>query len=375
MDKKKDGLRICSISDIHIGHNLVSAQTICDRLNRLLFPKLEECDILVLGGDITDTALMLGDVGAILFVSFFVDLYKKASELGVVIVLLEGTKSHERDHLKAAVALHATGGFSCPLYYSDKVDVTEIVEHGLKILFIPDDLPYTSSDECMSVVADLMDKRGWTEVDYAFVHGYFEHVLPEGIPHQPRCTFRADQFSFVKRYILVGHIHTSSVYENVIYNGSFDRLAHGEEESKGFIYLVDFGDSARIEFIENPYATPFITYNLSNIESGEEAILEYQKRVKLLPNFTHHIRVIHPSPEVRLSLGRWTSKTYPRIVYKHQGVSNKTTAGSKEMRHATVTDLVSPTQDNLPGMIADFLAEKNTPLSLKRVTALLQETA
>ena len=62
--------------------------------------------------------------------------------------------------------------------------------------------------------------------------------------------FEEKKFNFVNKNILAGHIHTHSQHGKVIYVGSFERLNHGEEEDKGFLFIEDHKDFNKIKFIK-----------------------------------------------------------------------------------------------------------------------------
>lgn len=356
IDKKS--LEICSISDIHLGNNRVSTYEMCERLREVFFPEMVLCDILFIVGDITDTALSLGDSDTTILLGFFIDLFRLAEEYDITIVMIRGTVSHDRDHLRALQVLHNRYGFKNSLYYSEKVGVEEIKEYGLKIAYFPDNLPYATSDEAIAVVKEQMHQRGWDHVDYALVHGYFKEVLPEGIPREPQCTFREEQFSFVTRAVMVGHVHTPAHFGHIYYHGSFDRLGHGEEEDKGFLRVTDANGDIKVRVVKNPYATPFITIDLSAYPSGEEAVVKYQERMKKLPlELRHHIRVKHPLAEVRIALSKFSAKHYPNVRFTHEaskkGKNDDTAVVIQD--ETLLASLTPPTEESLPDMILSFL--------------------
>ena len=125
-------------------------------------------------------------------------------------------------------------------------------------------------------------------------------MLPKNIPREPKCTFRVSQFTpWVRRYILMGHIHLSDQTQNVIYNNSFDRLAHGEEASKGCLYIEDSGDMAKLKIIDNPDATKFVTLDLTKETDPEKVGDLYLSLVKQkFQGIPGYVRVVHPSAEI-----------------------------------------------------------------------------
>ena len=353
-----NALNIVSVSDIHLGNTRVETSSICDRLRTYLFPKLKECNLLVLGGDITDTTLGLGDNSSIYLIDFFLELFTLTNKLNIPIVMLRGTISHDRNHLKTLRTIYLKSRFKPKLYYTDTVSVDLIKELNLRVAYIPDNLPYSNSNEVILSIKDQMKNKNWDTLDYIFFHGYFKHVLPKGMFKEPHCTFNNNQFNFVKSLIVSGHIHTSSRYKKVVYNGSFDRLAHGEEEDKGFLVITDNRkDKPKVEFIKNKEATPFITYDLSKYKE-EDAIAEYIFRVKKLnKNVFCHVRVIYPSTSIRQGLISITNKEFNFIRFTHKIPKIKTI---EEIRNnfVNISELQKPNLEILPNMIYDFLKEK-----------------
>ena len=371
-------LRILSTSDWHLGNARVPAVAICDRLRNTLFPLLAKTDLLNIGGDIWDTLLSFSDETNWI-IAFVIDLLRECDKHNVTVRILLGTYFHDRNQSSVFEVYHERCHFRNDLKYISQICLEEIPSLDLRILYLPDDLPYESSDACLEAVSELMTVRGWTYVDYVFGHGYFEHMLPEFIPRAPKCTFRIPQFkSFVRRYICMGHIHLGDHTGNVIYNNSFDRIAHGEEAPKGCVYIEDLGTSAKLRVIENKDATKFITIDLT-AHTNKETV--GQKYLDLLaekfPGDTGgHVRVIHPSAEIRQSLHRLTTSRYPRLLYSFRKSPDEqvssTTTGRKSF---DVAEYPTPTKETLPHMVLEFL-EKNggTTLSQRRIAEILSDS-
>lgn len=370
----KTPLRIVSISDIHLGNNKVDIGTLAYRLDKYLVPKIKDCDLLVLGGDILDMILSFDHKLMPMLLDMLLQLLREANKYNVVVRLIRGTYSHDRNQLSNLVTLHHACNLTNDFKYFDKIDVEYIPSLDVKLLYLPDDLPYGSSDAVIDVVKALLAGNNWDGVDYAVVHGNFTHVYPENIASLPKILYTHEQFSFVKRYVLVGHVHTGSIYENIIYNGSFDRLRHNEEEDKGYIYIIDDGVDAKIQFIKNEDATPFITLDLSKYEDIDEAISTFTTLFNGydVTNRVHHIRVIHPSAEIRKAIGR-VLKTYPNVVYTHKGNKNIVNIPVDREEDIDIITLPAPTKENLGIMILEHikLKDANTTLALDALNDIL----
>ena len=95
------------------------------------------------------------------------------------------------------------------------------------------------------------------QVDLAMMHGNFKYQLPMPSIHMHT---EEDYLSIVRYYICINHIHTASVYGRILAPGSFDRMAHGEEEDKGYrIYSTE--NNKDTEFVVLNSNEKFITLN------------------------------------------------------------------------------------------------------------------
>ena len=370
----KEPLKIASISDIHFGNKRILSLNIAHNISTFMFPKLEGTDLLIIGGDVFDTSLPFSDEHSNIIVSWIIDLLDQCEKYGVIVRILRGTFSHDRTQCTSFPLYHKKGRYKHSLRYFDTMSCEYIEELDLKVLYIPDDLPYKSSDECLDVIKKMLSDIGWQQVDYVFGHGYFEHMLPPYMPHKPKITFTVEQFKdIVRRFILMGHVHHPNKTDNVIFNGSFERLGHGEEEDKGFVYIEDFGRNANIEFVENKLSTKFLTFDLSEHKYIELAISKYEEL--MLPYVQEaliYIRVIHPSSEIRNVLSKITRVRYPNVNFSHISDGSAPTI----IRISDIldtSDLPTPTIDLLPQMVYSYLNLKGkSPLSEERIGQLLE---
>ena len=368
LDKRDSPLRITSTSDWHLGHRRVPSINICLRLRTYLFPYLKNTDILNIGGDVWDSLLTLCEDTNVIE-AFLIDLLSECNLHNVTVRVLLGTYSHDRSQSSLFSILHDRCGFTNDFKYIDKVCLEEIKPFNLRVLYLPDDLPYESSYECMEVVSSMMSARNWTYIDYVFGHGYFDHMLPTHIPRKPKCTFHVKQFeNIVRRYVCMGHIHDCNYTGNVFYNNSFDRLAHGEEEPKGFMYITDYGDMAHLEFIENKEATKFITIDLSDCSDQDDIGKIYLEKLKsIFGDNSGHVRVIHSSSEIRQALYRLTSTQFPKLFFSFKKPKDNQIKNISETHHKLldVKEYPVPSEETLPDMVFQFHTQ-NQPASISR---------
>jgi hypothetical protein len=356
-----------------------------DKLTRVVFPYLKDIDLLVLAGDMTDTELSLASLEAQHVIEFFIRLYQECEKNDVDICLLRGTVSHDRDHLRILKSLHATYKFKNKLHYHETIGLTEITHLGLKIGFLPDNLPYKTSNEAIAVLKELMHKKGWDMLDYVVFHGYAKHVLPTGMDHADTI-FDIEQFDFVKRAVMAGHVHTPSLKSHrfsndhelhFFYNSSFERLAHGEEEDKGFMLVTEDGDDTEFKFVKNPYATGFFTFDLYAYDKSEDIFRIFEEKMsKINTSLPVHVRVLHPQSEIRSSLARHVLKTYPHVKFtsKSKKIKKRDIEDTSHPSSDTFKTLIAPSKDTLPIMIHDFLKDKNITLDITEIESMLRDT-
>ena len=340
-----------------------------------MFPALETCDLLNIGGDVWHTLLTINDE-ANAIVALIIDMLRLCDRHNVVVRVLLGTFTHDRNQSLLFEMYHDKCHFKNDLRYISTVCLEEIESLGVRILYLPDDLPYDSSETCLEVIAEMMRSRDWTWIDYVFGHGYFEHMLP-AVAKKPKCLFRVEQFeSFVRRYVCMGHIHLSDFTDNVFYNNSFDRIAHGEEGPKGFVTIEDYGDTAKLRVIENKSATRFITLDLS-AEADKDLVGQHYLdllKTRFVKGVGGYVRVIHPSVEIRQALRQLTTTYHPELSYSCE--SSRHTAHTQDQISAhhsfDANEYPTPTEATLPQMVFAFLEKRGElKLSQQRITEIL----
>lgn len=371
-------LRILFISDLHLGHPCIVPTVMCFRYQDLIYPLLDKIDLLVVNGDLFDSALSLAGQYITDIIDFITDLLDQCIKHGVTILVTRGTFSHDRDQISVVETLARNKGMTDDFQYYNTITATTVL--GRKFLILPDDLPYKNSDEIMTVAHAAMSDKGWKHVDYALAHGYFEHVVPTGV-HQPKICYRYEQFGFVTRLIDSGHVHTPGVYTPrgktvpIIYNGSPERTRHGEEESKG-CYLVEETDknSLKIQFIENVNATTFT--DCSKDLSENDAILYWTEIFeKHKDDEIAYFKFTHKDIGIRLAIDQ-LAKAYPNIVYTHRSpndTNKKVITGSSLTNKADLTYV--PTKENLSKDILNYLhkAKRGKNLTIEAIEEYLHD--
>lgn len=362
-------LKIAAISDLHFGHTKINAENLYMKLRSTFYPEVMNSNLIVVAGDLYDQLLTINSK-AHKFASMFIrDLLLIARSSGAQIRLLHGTFSHDRDQLSiyntlvsASKHLKTINEITCE-EIKEFVIAGEVVNFPLRIVYLPDNLPFKYADEAVEHIQNSMACKGWTTADLVIGHGTFEHTIPPESGHKPICLYRLGQFSWAHGPIIMGHIHTPSKSYNCYYCGSFERMNHGEEEHKGFLTLtknIDKNTEWEYRFVKNPNATLFKTIVP---EGNDTAFIVNNFISQVKEKFGDQggfVRVAHPDAEVRSILHRVCAEHFPNISYSSKSTGQREVS---EMRIDEITldifDNTKPNVKNLGNLVYKFLEENN----------------
>jgi len=278
-----DQLNILVLSDIHLGHNINKTSNIVNNLNKYFIKYnkyIKQCKMIVIAGDIYDTLLVNGSSDFLISLQWLTNLAMYCKKHNIKLRILEGTPSH--DWKQASVLNTALKELEIDIdfkYINDLV-IEHITEFGINILYIPDEYKHNAS-ETLEVVKAKLQEANLSKVDLAVMHGQFDYQIP--MIKLDSSHDLEEYENIVDKFIAIGHIHKHSVNGKVIAQGSFDRLAHNEEEAKGGVILTlnKYGDSSYV-FLENTNAMKFITLDYSDIDT-EDINLKLEKDMGNIP--------------------------------------------------------------------------------------------
>lgn len=276
-------LEIASISDVHLGNNRVPARDTIASLDRE-FPandRLAILDIVFIGGDLFDRLLNLPDDAVSEIKMWMARFLRRCKRFDVVVRVLEGTPSHDWKQNRIFVEINEMAEIGCDLKYHSILEIDRIERFGIDVLYVPDEWEF-ETDDTWKQVCGLLNEKGLDKVDFAIMHGAFDYQLPS---HVQAPTHDEDRYlSIVRHYILIGHIHRHLPKGRIIPNGSFDRLAHGEQEDKGYVRLTVRKDGDDdIVFMPNSHAKRFDTVDCSGMEIAD-ALKAVEKVCNELPD-------------------------------------------------------------------------------------------
>lgn len=375
---KTDDINIVHLSDVHLGKRAIDPNHIYDNLKLYLYPKLtKDTDILFITGDFWDTLLYLNNKATLIGLAIISDLNKLAIEFDFLMRVVDGTFRHDREQNSS----FTVGDYTENTRVFSNIAIEHIPKYDIDVLYLPDDLPYENT--VMTAIKEIIKSTliGKTKVDIIAGHGYFEHVLPPGIPHVPNNTYKQSELSkYVKGPIFFGHDHRRTQYKNVNYAGSFERGAHGAEEKKGFncaVYNKATGETV-VEFVENERAVLFKTIDLVRYEDEEDidnAVSVYTTWLDevIESNISgHKIYICIATNNITLAqglTGYTRDKPNIHVTTKRPNKSGKVKE-SDLIFESSVLPVITP--QNLDTSVHKFLENKGLILPVEVITSILQ---
>ena len=352
-----DKIKYLVLSDIHFGHNLNKTDNIVANLRsyfRINHKEFKTLDMIIIAGDIFDKLLVTSSRDFILATEWLTELilYCKANKIKLRI--LEGTPSHDWKQAKVISSIIEKLEIEIDYKYIDTLFIEKMVDWDISILYVPDEYKHKASDT-FKEVKKLLKANILTQVDIAIMHGQFHYQLP--MVQLESSHTENDYLGIVKYYINAGHIHTHSVFERIIAQGSFDRLAHNEEENKGgvLINIYKNGDM-NWRFIPNTKSMLFRTYRF-HTESLEEIKEFLNKELEKIP-MGSNIRLVSENEEF-LTKNLTTLKTvFSNYVIKVEKPKQK----EKKFKLITETkhiDSFAITKENIEELLDKEIAKHN----------------
>ena len=254
---------ILAIADIHWG--AMDPDEMYNNLQYFLdFIRMKgDIDLVVICGDYFDYRLTLNSKAALKALRWFDELYNTCKDNGVKkLRAIKGTKEHDNDQWEA-IHPRETGEFFKKFY----ICTSEETLPDLHCIYCPDETVNLKEYE------ELYLKEMMSHHDIGFFHGNFDTQLPKMVIDQnleaniPSIIYFKDHWSKVIDGPLVsGHWHVFTDLDPLIYIGSYDRWAFGEEEDKGFLYIqYDTNNHSYYwKHIENPFARKYNTIIIDN---------------------------------------------------------------------------------------------------------------
>jgi len=355
-------MRGAVISDLHTGHPQVPAVNLREALIRWCYPRLKGIEILFISGDFFDVLLDLNSKAGYCAGMIINDLKQLAYSEHFYIRVLRGTFKHDRHQNHFFLTDQDPGLNGSPLVsVIDTPSVEYISSLNINILYLPDEMP----GDIYDTIENLASVNHIDKFDFIINHGYFEHLLPRGIPSMPKNTLNQQRINkYVKGCVFNGHVHSTSVYHNVVNVGSFERLCHGEEESKGF-YLFDYDyHKVKLEFVENKSATWFKTFKY-NEKTTLDGFITWITQQGLDPERAYHLRLYGENLNIKAELESYVRQVYPFVLVSICDLS--TVKQNVSTTTFVMEELPPVTEANLAETIYEHIEHKLTVEQIKEV--------
>ena len=279
------------ISDIHLGHRRTPTSHIVESLiDNLLTEENKKLDVFFIAGDLFDRLLDFNSQDVYCIIDFIHRLLSFCYDNDILLRILEGTPSHDWKQSYVLVKMNELRKNKCNLKYFSVLDIEYIDKYDKYILYIPDEW-CKDHDSLELQIKSKLSLYNISSVDIGILHGQFKYQ----IKHLGYTGFHFKEEYFlgiVKGYIHVGHYHIHTKLDRILANGSLERLAHGEEDPKGYIRVID----DRYTFIENVRAYKYVTINATkniSINKLDSVIKTYPKGsyIRLIVNKTSDFNI------------------------------------------------------------------------------------
>lgn len=364
-------IKYLCISDIHLGHKRNKTENIVKNLREFFKTynkKIKECKIIFIAGDIFDTLLSNNSNDYLLATEWLTELIIFCKVNNIRLRILEGTPSHDWYQAKLITNIISKLNIEVDYKYITTLYIEKMLDIGLNILYIPDEYKHKAS-ETYEDVLKLLKENGISTVDITIMHGQFHYQLP--MVKLESSHTEDNYLNLTKYFINVGHIHTPSVYSRIIANGSFDRLAHNEEEDKGAVICTIHKDGNSVfEFLKNKNAMLFKTYNYSDSKlTLDELMVDINNKIKELPDHSH-VRILLKDINNLSDAIKELKKNYPFITIKVQIETDKSIKLGDNILEENKIESFTITKDNIEELL---LKEINTEELTETEMRLIKE--
>lgn len=368
MSNSEQPLRIATVGDIHLGHPRVPTSEIVANL-RVAFPdnaETAQLDLIIIEGDVFDNLLELPDDDVVDIDMWIFYMLRICAKHDIVLLVLEGTPLHDRFQSQRFVTLNEITELNCNLIYVKTVSVEYIAKLGIHVLCVPDEA-HPTPERTLKEVRELLRAKGLTQVDYAVMHGMFEYQVPAGA-HGVHFHEADAYLELVRHLIFIGHVHTFTRYKRIIASGSFDRLAHNEEEPKGHTRAEVWNGNYNVTFVENEGAKKFVTVDCRGL-SLEETLAKVNEEAGMLP-VGSFVRVRAEESNPILSHMELLIRNYPLFTWAKKAEGEEKEVEFEDEQEFVYTP-ITLTRENIPTMLMERIA--NVPNISAQVLAAAEE--
>lgn len=359
-------LYVASVSDVHLGHRQTPTKRILTNL-RTAFPRTEatkELDAIFVVGDLFDGPLPHYSEDAVLTNLWMADFVRMAHECDVIVRVLEGTRSHDWKQNIWFNVIKYISQLDVDVKYVSELSIEYIEKLGIHVLYVPDEWR-PETDQTWMEVKQLLAEKNLEQVDFTLIHGAFAEQMPE----QANCPKHiAERYqSITRKKVFAGHIHQKWSYGNILGNGSFDRLGHGEEESKGHWRVRYQNGHEKVWHVENQGAMIYRTIRCGKL-SIEEALAKIEREVSELPEGSQ-VRIEARQADAIVNSLDLLKKKYRQFVWTVKTSDKKDSQAKLLVDHRPKLKGVPITASNIRQLIDERLSTFDMQPEMRRACA------
>lgn len=346
------------MSDIHLGHHINKTAYIVNNLDKFFkdyYKEFKYLNTIFIAGDIFDRLLTNSSSDYLLATEWLTGLIIYCKNNKIKLRILEGTPSHDWKQAKLISSVIKKLEIDINYKYIDTLYIEYMKEENIYILYIPDEYKPKAVDT-LEDVKKKMKEMNIDQVDIAIMHGQFHYQLP--MVKLESSHTEEEYLKLVKHYISIGHVHTHSIFNRILAQGSFDRLQHNEEEDKGAMLITIFEDKEQdsYKFLKNKNSMIFKTVKFKN-EDLDTMCNKLRKILNTLP-IGSNVRVVSESEDNLYKSIKIISKEYNNIRLKAERLK-KTDVVTKLIKKEIISNSLIITKDNIKELLLKEIEKYN----------------
>lgn len=297
-------IKIVDIGDLHIG----SPAT--DRLPEEIklftnYLNSHEVDLLVLNGDYFDHKFNLTppDPQFLFGISLFNDILDIAGKKHFKIILVHGTRSHDRFQTRVLYSMvPKDGSVDCRYYETATADDFDFGEKGkLHVMIAPEEYPLN--------VQELYGPFEKQTFDLMFGHGTWDDIVFSNLVNEnenneaikaPVFVWNDWKFALAKGLVVFGHIHSRHIIKEsgvlkIVYPGSYTSWNFGNTTPCGFCEVDFWSDTKKykVNIIDNTKAPVYksIKFKDLGLDPKNLTVEEIQKAINEQKEGSDYLKV------------------------------------------------------------------------------------
>lgn len=348
-----------TLSDIHFFNDANETSYIADSMFHYFDgysskSRFIDLDIIFLAGDIFDKSIDSKNFNMIYVMNTLRSIMGFCARFNIKLRILEGTPSHDNKQSRWFDAMAAGYGESLDYRYIPALEIEIMKDLGISILYIPDEWLHSAAKAQVAAQEALLE-AGLEKATIGIFHGMFDFQVPDLGEHILKHDSRW-YHEHIEAFINIGHDHVFKANNRILVQGSFDRIAHGEEGKKGGIVChLDPALGNSFEFVENTRARIFKTINVKT-KSLDKGIEQVKEVLKNLPD-NAHVRISTTPDNPIMSVVDEFKRSYPDMIFKkHKDKKQLLEEGNKLKETISLTSnyvAISLTPDNIVDMVVD----------------------